>query len=131
MKRLKITNKIGSLGEDIATKYLVSKGHNILTRNYLVKTGEIDIVSKLGETIQFTEVKSVSCESLHDVTRTAFNPLDNVHHNKLERLYRTIEIYRLAEKISPETPFQVNILAIYINQSTKEAKVLPLWNIVS
>lgn len=47
----------GDWGEAQARRYLVKNGHCILAQNYKKKTGEIDIISSIGDTIVFTEVK--------------------------------------------------------------------------
>ena len=44
--------KTGSLGENMATMFLVKHGFEILDRNYSKKWGEIDIVAK--KTMFFT-----------------------------------------------------------------------------
>lgn len=48
----------GTVGEDIAVKFLIRKGYHILERNWRIKGGEIDIVADDGGTIVFVEVKS-------------------------------------------------------------------------
>lgn len=55
--------KIGQIGENIATKHLKKLGFKILDRNYRKKCGEIDIVAKKGDILHFVEVKSVSRET--------------------------------------------------------------------
>lgn len=53
-----ITSKqIGDGAEDVAAKYLKKRGHIILDRNWKTKYCEIDIVSRLGDVLYFTEVK--------------------------------------------------------------------------
>lgn len=47
----------GDRGEAMAARYLKEKGHVLRARNYRRKTGEIDLVSQIGETLVFTEVK--------------------------------------------------------------------------
>ena len=49
---------IGSYGEDLACNFLIKKHHKILAKNYNIKLGEIDIVSKIDNILVFTEVKS-------------------------------------------------------------------------
>lgn len=51
------TKQIGDSAEDVAAYYLMRVKHTILDRNWKTKYCEIDIVSKLKDTIYFTEVK--------------------------------------------------------------------------
>lgn len=51
------TKKKGDFGEEKATEFLLQKGYEILFRKWRTRTGEIDIISKTGETIVFVEVK--------------------------------------------------------------------------
>lgn len=51
---------IGDMGEDAVCSYLKRRFYRILSRNYTVKGGEIDIISKKGSTLIFTEVKTRS-----------------------------------------------------------------------
>lgn len=53
---------VGSRYEDVAIKYLVSKGHTIIKKNYRTSYGEIDIISKDKSTLVFTECKYRSSE---------------------------------------------------------------------
>ncbi|MCT4598739.1 MAG: YraN family protein [Vallitalea sp.] len=48
---------IGTIGEDIACKYLKNNGYNIIDRNYRCRHGEIDIIAIHDEYIVFVEVK--------------------------------------------------------------------------
>ncbi|OQB06671.1 MAG: hypothetical protein BWY19_00019 [bacterium ADurb.Bin212] len=49
----------GSVGEDIATDYLISKGYKILQRNLRLFCGEIDILAQENRTLVIVEVKTV------------------------------------------------------------------------
>jgi len=49
--------KLGNSYEDLACEYLENKGFQILTRNYRVKIGEIDIIARDKEELVFVEVK--------------------------------------------------------------------------
>ena len=51
-------NKIGELGERIATEFLQNKGYNIINRNWRSGNKEIDIVASKGDTLVFFEIKA-------------------------------------------------------------------------
>lgn len=51
------TKQIGDAAENEVANYLQSRGHEILARNWRTKFCEIDIVSRLNDTLYFTEVK--------------------------------------------------------------------------
>ncbi len=49
--------KFGKEGEDIALKFLLNKGYEVLTAHYWTRFGELDLVMKDHETVVFVEVK--------------------------------------------------------------------------
>jgi len=49
---------IGKYGEELACKYLESKGYKIKERNYRTFLGEIDIICEYKKNIVFIEVKT-------------------------------------------------------------------------
>lgn len=73
------TKQIGDAGEQKIADFLVSRGHEIIARNYKTRTFEIDIVSKLGNKIYFTEVKTRKSKS-HG------SPADFIDKKKLEKM---------------------------------------------
>lgn len=54
---MKNSRKIGKEYEKKACEFLKNKGYEILSENYTIKGGEIDIVAKSENTIIFIEVK--------------------------------------------------------------------------
>lgn len=51
------TTKIGRQAEKLVSRYLSTRGYEILGQNWKTKTCEIDIIAKRGDTIYFVEVK--------------------------------------------------------------------------
>ncbi len=126
------TQRIGKIGEDIACKYLIKNGYLILERNFTKKWGEIDIIASKEDKFYFIEVKSVSCETLPDFSAEdpfAKRPEENVHPWKMKRLGRTIETYFIQKRIG-NTPWQFDILLVYLNLKEKKARVKKLENII-
>jgi len=60
VRRRKLRTNHGRLGEDMAHRYLRSRGCTIVARNYRPRggAGEIDVVAWQGERLLFVEVKT-------------------------------------------------------------------------
>ena len=56
-RKAETTKSIGDRAESVVADRLESDGHEIIARNWWTKWCEIDVVSKKGDTIYFTEVK--------------------------------------------------------------------------
>ncbi len=56
--------KLGQRGEELACKYLEEKGHSLLFRNFRLGKTEFDVISRIGNTLVITEVKSFVSEPL-------------------------------------------------------------------
>ncbi len=52
------TRPVGQLGEDVAARFLESRGFRILARNLRSRLGELDLVARDGATLVFVEVKA-------------------------------------------------------------------------
>ncbi len=49
---------LGRLGEDAAARYLEGLGLSVLSRNFRVRRGEIDLIARDGPALVFVEVKT-------------------------------------------------------------------------
>lgn len=79
------TQKIGEIGENVATKFLVKRGFSVLERNYTKKWGELDIVVEKENKIYFVEVKSVN-SGKNLSSALLYRPEENMHPRKLQRI---------------------------------------------
>jgi putative endonuclease len=101
-------NELGKRGEDLAVNHLISIGHLIIARNYRYQKAEIDIISMIGSTIVFTEVKSRHTDK-HGY------PEMGVSEKKKQLLRDTMEYYLIENKIKEEARFDV--IAIVLNDN--------------
>jgi putative endonuclease len=119
----------GDTGEGVAAKYLENKGYLIVERNYWKPWGEIDIVAKKGLNLCFVEVKTVTREP-HTEKSIHIRPEENFHPAKLKRLHRAIQTYLMDHKIGEETPWQIVLACVYLDFSTRRAKVELFENLI-
>jgi len=66
------SHELGKKGEDIARRFLISKGFTLLETNYYCRYGELDIIAKDRESLVFVEVK---CRSSSSSLEQAINPM--------------------------------------------------------
>ncbi len=91
----------GILGEKLAVERLKEMGHKILCKNFSVHDmGEIDIISRQGEYIVFSEVKARSVNYLYE-------PVYAVDSRKQSRIIKTAQYYLLKHKVSLQPRFDV------------------------
>lgn len=91
--------EIGDKYEEKAVKLLISRGYEILERNYRVKAGEIDIIAKFEDTIVFVEVK-------YRKTLKYGYGLEAVDYRKIRRIYNAAKVYlTLNKKLSSKIRF--------------------------
>lgn len=97
-------NDIGKLGEELAVKYLESKGFTIFDRNYNYNKGEVDIVAFIPDELHFVEVKTRTDTS--DV-----KPEEAVTEEKKQLMYKVAEFY-LYERQLTTVPAVFDVIAI-------------------
>lgn len=78
--------RLGARGEKLAEKLLRGKHYAILCRNYKVKSGEIDLVARDGETLVFIEVKTRRAT-------TRSRPAEGLSARQKKRIYHAAQSY--------------------------------------
>ncbi len=69
--------KIGKLGEEIGTNYLIKHKYQIFAKNYYTKYGEIDIIAKKNDLLIFIEVKTRTNNKFGDGKENILRNKDN------------------------------------------------------
>lgn len=98
--------EIGKSGEEIVSKYLESKGYEILDRNFNCYQGEIDIIAKDKKEIVFIEVKTRKNKKYGLASEA-------VNENKQKHLLKAIKYYIYIKKY--ENCFiRIDVIEVYI-----------------
>lgn len=111
--------RIGDIGETISADYLKKKGFEIVSRNYLRKWGEIDIIAKREDVLYFIEVKT-RVSNFYINGAEWYRPEDNLHRRKLTKIKRTIQSYLLESKISIESEWEFSAITVILKRKTHE-----------
>ncbi len=111
---------VGRLGENIAAKFLASKGYEIVERNYRKTWGEIDIIGVKDEIVRFVEVKTISRESKSTVSyETSYRPEEQVHAGKIKKISRTADLYMASKHDQRE--YQIDVVGVILDTKSRVA----------
>jgi len=93
-------NKLGNKGEQLAVDYLLSKGYEVVERNYRFEKAEVDIIAKNDNTLVIVEVKTRS-------TADFGNPQDFVKPKQIQRLVKAVDEYVTVNSLNLEVRFDI------------------------
>jgi putative endonuclease len=97
--------QLGLKGEEIAEKWLIQHGYQIIDRNFRSQQGEIDLVGREAGFLVFVEVKNYSFRSL-------VSPLGAVRKSKRESIIHAARSYLYKNRIKGEY-CRFDVVAIY------------------
>jgi putative endonuclease len=112
---IKDNKNIGNYGEDLALNFLKNKNHIILARNFRIRRGEIDIISKIDDILVFTEVKT-------RYNKTFGLPLESINCSKIKTI-KLIASYFIQNKKLYYLNVRFDVIEIYLNYYDESFKV--------
>lgn len=114
---------LGNLGETLAVDYLEKRGYAILERNYRTPYGEIDIISRYGETIVFVEVKT-------RLSSTLGPPEISITRRKQEHMRHAAEYY-IQQHPELNNDWRVDVITLQMQNRKATPKVDHFENVIS
>lgn len=93
---------IGKWGEETVAAYLVERGYEVIARNARTPYGEIDIITKQGDTTIFVEVKTLT-------SSRNFFPEQNVTARKRIHMLACAEHYAAENAIDH---WQIDVVSV-------------------
>ncbi|MBR4151383.1 MAG: YraN family protein [Selenomonadaceae bacterium] len=97
----------GKFGEDCAAKFLEDKGYKIVTRNFRIRSAEIDIIAQIDNVIIFVEVKARS-DIRHGL------PVEAVNIRKQKKIIEAASVFLQDENFS-ECACRFDVVEVYLN----------------
>lgn len=101
-----MNHNLGKIGEEVARKYLSSKGYRIIERNFHTRYGEIDIICFKADTMVFVEVKTRRSQKFG-------LPYESVTQKKINHL-RTAALIYLESLEKPVKNIRFDVISILI-----------------
>jgi putative endonuclease len=103
-------SKLGENGEQFVADYLTKIGYQIMSRNWRVREGELDIVaSDQNGLIIFVEVKTRTSIAFGD-------PLESIDQKKLFRIQK-LALAWLATNLRLGNPYRIDSAGVIISRS--------------
>ncbi len=102
--------RLGRRGEDAAARYLTGKGFEILGRNLLLKSAEIDILARDGATFVLVEVKTLRYRK--DVEQRP-----GMHYTEDQRRRQRRAVSELQRKFADaDFPFRHDLVEVFMGK---------------
>lgn len=105
----------GQKGEELAARYLQSKGYRILCRNYRCRFGEIDLVAEDKDAVVIVEVRTRRAPCM-------VRPEETITWIKATRLIRLAEHY-LASTSQDDRPWRVDVVAVEVDSEDMPLRI--------
>ncbi|MCZ2399111.1 MAG: YraN family protein [Phycisphaerae bacterium] len=102
-------DQLGLQGEQLAERFLRSRGCRVIARRFRTAAGELDLVVREGATLVFVEVKTQS-------DRTLLDPCERVTRGKQRRLGRAARSF-VARHRCENLPCRFDVVSVVIDDS--------------
>jgi putative endonuclease len=103
--------RLGKLGEDLATQYLIKNHYQVIGRNFKARYGELDIIAIKDNVLVFVEVKTRIGERFG-------KPEEAVTPWKLREVVKTAEYYKLTHDNLPDL-MRIDVIGIELDEDDK------------
>ncbi|HNZ07454.1 MAG: YraN family protein [Candidatus Cloacimonetes bacterium] len=109
-------NAFFHIGEDIAAKFLLNKGYELLCKNFRIRNGEIDIIMRSDTHLIFVEVKTRRFHSIDAALQT-------VTWTKRRNISRTAQEYINQNPDYAKLQTRFDIVLVFYEQASNSFSV--------
>ncbi|WP_455197687.1 YraN family protein [Kaarinaea lacus] len=108
---------IGQQAEDIALKFLQTKGMRLIARNYRCKLGEIDLVMQDDGALVFIEVRYRKQSNFGDGA-------ESVDFRKQQKIIRSAEHFLQQHRQYSQSPCRIDVISISKQQNSDYQEII-------
>ncbi len=120
-----VSQRIGKLGEQLALKFFLKKGYNLLLSNYRIFGGEIDLILQKDDIILFVEVKTRQ-------TLAFGYPHEAFTWSKKQKLLRAIHHFLATRYVKNQCcTWQLDLVSLLIDLEINTASIQHFSNILA
>lgn len=102
---------LGRRGEELARNFLEEIGYHILEKNYRTRIGEIDLISRDGNTLVFVEVKTRSSKQYG-------HPFEALTRKKCAQIAR-VALHYLNQHGLHDQPARFDVVGVMMGEKPK------------
>ncbi|PIU68311.1 YraN family protein [candidate division WWE3 bacterium CG06_land_8_20_14_3_00_42_16] len=113
---------LGALGEEKAKHYFQKKGYTVVSQNYQLHHGEIDLIVRAKKQLIFVEVKT-------RVSGQFGLPEESITYKKAKSLMRSVKYY-LSRGNFEGFSWQIDLVAINLDEQGKAERFEHFENII-
>jgi putative endonuclease len=108
--------EIGKRGEDVAARFIRTKGYKVVERNYTCTLGEMDIIALEGKTLCFIEVKTLSGKT--------YGPPEIAVTARKQRQLSKVALTYLSQNNLHDTKARFDVVAVILSPDHEEVELI-------
>ena len=112
--------ELGNIGEEMALRYLENIGYKLITKNFRIRTGEIDIIMTDNETLVFVEVRTKTSDFFG-------SPEATINFKKRQKILNTARYFLHSHHNFQNRECRFDIIAIVMRKG-KDANIKHITN---
>ena len=107
----------GLQGESLAAQYMEQNGYSILDRNWRCRSGELDIVAVLDDSLVFVEVRTRKSISRFGT------PAESVDERKQRQVRQTAQVYLMSKRLNEQRSVRFDVITVHLYAEQNAPKI--------
>lgn len=115
--------KVGNFGQKQAKDFLIKRGFQVVSENYCIRGGELDLIAIKDNEIVFVEVKTRTSDQFG-------NPEDSISRYQQKAINRTIRVFLHKKYLYRDYYPRFDIISVVIDKDSKKVFIKHFQDII-